>query len=145
MPRAATTVPCAEPPRPPPRSSSECPHSSLACGAEMRDDPSMQAPIAWRDIVPSQYDGLFLTGGHAPGMRQYLENSTLQQKIVEFWKLDRPVGAVCHGTLLLARCVDPDTERSVLYGRTTSTLPGVCDWSSFVVARTHQRQALTLT
>jgi putative intracellular protease/amidase len=91
----------------------------------MRDDAAYRTPIPWRDIEARQFDGLVLTGGHASGMLQYLESSLLQQKIVEFWKLNRPVSAICHGTLLLARCIDPDTDRSVLHGRKTCTLPKV--------------------
>ena len=31
----------------------------------------------------------------------------LQRRVGEFWALDRPVGAICHGVLVLARTVDP--------------------------------------
>jgi len=33
-------------------------------------------------------------------MRQYLEGEVLRQKMLEFWKLGRPVGAICHGMML---------------------------------------------
>ena len=35
-------------------------------------------------------------------MRQYLSSATLQSKVLEFWTLGRPVGAICHGVLVLA-------------------------------------------
>src|SRR4029079_12959416 len=38
-----------------------------------------------------------------PGMRQYLGSAELQRKVAEFWALGRPVGAICHGVLVLAR------------------------------------------
>ena len=34
----------------------------------------------------------------------------------------KPVGAICHGVLVLARSIDPATGRSVLYGRKTTAL-----------------------
>jgi putative intracellular protease/amidase len=38
-------------------------------------------------------------------MKQYLENEVLRARIAAFWKLqpERPVGAICHGTIALAR------------------------------------------
>jgi putative intracellular protease/amidase len=60
---------------------------------------------------------LLLPGGHAKGMRQYLESKVLQNKALEFIKQNKVVGAICHGVLVLARTIDPETGRSVLYGR----------------------------
>ena len=40
-----------------------------------------------------------------------------------FWALGRPVGAICHGVLVLARTTDPATGRSVLADRRTTCLP----------------------
>ncbi len=88
---------------------------------ELTRDRAFREPLAWRDIKPSDFDGLLLPGGHAPGMRQYLGSPVLQDKVSEFWKLDRPVGAICHGVLVLAR-----TELngvSVLNDRETTCLP----------------------
>lgn len=91
--------------------------------AELEKDPRFQKPISWASIDPASFDGLLLPGGHAPGMRQYLGSSVLQQKVGAFWKLNRPVGAICHGVLVLARTVDPDTGKSVLHGSKTTCLP----------------------
>src|SRR4051812_27117638 len=41
---------------------------------ELTNDPGFQATVAWEAIEPSEYDGLILAGGHAPGMRQYLDS-----------------------------------------------------------------------
>ena len=86
----------------------------IAFHGEMRASSEYGSPIAWDAIDPRGYDGLLLAGGHAPGMRQYLGSALLQQKVLEFWKLGRPVGAICHGVLVLARTRDPATGRSVL-------------------------------
>ena len=90
--------------------------------AELQRDPSFAAPRTWSELDPAAYDGLLLAGGHAPGMRQYLGSQVLQRKVATFWKLGRPVGAICHGVLLLARSLD-ESGQSVLRGRRTTCLP----------------------
>ena len=40
-----------------------------------------------------------------------------------FAALRRPIAAICHGVLLLARATDPATGRSVLHGRRSTCLP----------------------
>ncbi|MFI6099249.1 type 1 glutamine amidotransferase domain-containing protein [Lentzea sp. NPDC051213] len=92
-------------------------YSQLTEAAEYR------APIAWAAVEPAEYDGLVLPGGHAPGMRQYLGSAVLQDKVARFWALGRPVGAICHGVLVLARSADRETGRSLLAGRRTTCLP----------------------
>jgi putative intracellular protease/amidase len=81
------------------------------------------APLRWQDIVPADFDALLLPGGHAPGMKQYLASSVLQAKVAEFARLGRPIAAICHGVLVLARAREPGTGRSVLHGRRTTCLP----------------------
>jgi putative intracellular protease/amidase len=63
-----------------------------------------------------------LPGGHAQGMRQYLGSVELQEKVAAFWSLDRPVAAICHGVLVLARAKN-SKGRSVLADRRTTCLP----------------------
>jgi putative intracellular protease/amidase len=84
---------------------------------------AFQHPLAWADVRRRDYDGLLLPGGHAPGMRQYLSSAVLQDKVAEFWTLNRPVGAICHGVLVLARTREPGTGRSVIADRRTTCLP----------------------
>lgn len=90
---------------------------------ELEQAPEFRTPLAWAALKPADYDGLILPGGHAPGMRQYLASDVLQRKVAEFWALRRPVGAICHGVLVLARSKDPTTGRSVLAGKRTTCLP----------------------
>jgi putative intracellular protease/amidase len=56
-------------------------------------------------------------------MRQYLGSAVLQEKVATFWSTGKPVGAICHGVLVLARTTDPSTGRSVLHERRTTCLP----------------------
>src|SRR5262245_17235758 len=40
--------------------------------AEMIASPEFQAPLEWGGLDMRQFDALFLPGGHAQGMKQYL-------------------------------------------------------------------------
>jgi putative intracellular protease/amidase len=100
--------------------------------AELQADAGYRAPIAWEDIEPRDFGGLLLPGGHARGMRQYLGSEVLRRQVARFWALDRPVGAICHGVLVLARAVDPATGRSLLYGHTTTCLPKYMERAAFL-------------
>ncbi|SED60716.1 type 1 glutamine amidotransferase domain-containing protein [Streptomyces melanosporofaciens] len=97
----------------------------------LTDATAFRHPLAWADLEPEAYDGLILPGGHAPGMRQYLGSDVLREKIAEFWRLDRPVGAICHGVLALARTKDPATGRSVLADRRTTCLPAYMERTAY--------------
>ena len=96
------------------------------------DEETYRHPVPWDAVDPSTFDGLLLPGGHAPGMRQYLGSSVLQQQVARFWELDRPVGAICHGVLVLARAVDDRTGRSVLAARRTTCLPKFMERSAYL-------------
>jgi putative intracellular protease/amidase len=100
--------------------------------ARLLEDDAYRTPIAWSAIDPDAYDGLLLPGGHAKGMRQYLGSEQLQAKVRDFWATGKPVGAICHGVLVLARTIDPNTGRSVLYGRRTTCLPRSLEMSGFL-------------
>jgi putative intracellular protease/amidase len=91
--------------------------------AAMASSKALARPITWAAIDPSAYDALLLPGGHAPGMKQYLGSDLLQQKVAAFAATGKPIGAICHGVLVLARAKDPATGKSVLHGRRTTCLP----------------------
>jgi putative intracellular protease/amidase len=103
----------------------------LAFYRELEDDPAFRSPLAWSAVEPEAFDGLILPGGHAPGMRQYLGSEALGRTIAAFWATNRPVGAICHGVLPLARAVDPGTGTSVLRGRKTTCLPKYMERSAY--------------
>lgn len=96
-------------------------------------DPSFARPARWRDLAVADFDGLILAGGHAPGMKQYLGSAPLHAQIAEFWATGRPVGAICHGVLALARSRDPATGASVLAGATTTCLPKYMERSAYLL------------
>jgi putative intracellular protease/amidase len=97
---------------------------------ELEASAAFRAPRRWRDVDPAAFDGLFLAGGHAPGMRQYLGSALLQEKIAAFWRLGRPVGAICHGVLPLARARDA-SGASVLREKRTTCLPKYMERSAY--------------
>jgi putative intracellular protease/amidase len=102
--------------------------------AELQEYSSYKAPQAWGRLAMGDFDALVLPGGHAPGMRQYLGSSPLQAKVVEFARIGRPFGAICHGPLVLARAVDPSTNHSILFGRKTTCLPKYMEQAAYVVS-----------
>lgn len=104
--------------------------------AAMTDDPRFKAPLKWADIDAGKFDGLLLPGGHrARGMRPYLESSVLQRVVAEFFAVDKPVAAICHGVLLVARSISEGTGKSVLYGRKTTALTWAMERAAASVGR----------
>lgn len=99
----------------------------------LRESTEFRAPVSWNDVDVASMDGLLLPGGHAPGMRQYLGSTALQQQVARFWSTGRPVGAICHGVLVLARSVDPSTGRSVLHDKRTTCLPKYMERGAFAL------------
>jgi protease I len=89
---------------------------------EMVQSEEFQHPIAYGEIRPDAFDALILPGGHAPGMRPYLESTQLHTLVARLFERNCPVGAICHGVLIAARARSAD-GKSVLYGRRTTALP----------------------
>ncbi|MCB9617484.1 MAG: DJ-1/PfpI family protein [Sandaracinus sp.] len=91
--------------------------------ARLEHDPRFVAPLRWADLRDDDFDALLLAGGHAKGMRQYLGSELVQRLAARFFVADRPVAAICHGPLVLARATHPDTGVPVLRGRKSTCLP----------------------
>ncbi|MBI4883648.1 MAG: DJ-1/PfpI family protein [Actinobacteria bacterium] len=100
--------------------------------AEMVTTREFRRPVLWSTIDARDFDALVLPGGHAPGMRQYLGSTDLQRKVAEFAALDRPLGAICHGVLVLARARNAD-GKSVLHDKRTTCLPKYLERSAFLL------------
>jgi putative intracellular protease/amidase len=91
--------------------------------SEMRHDQAYLHPLPYAEIDPGQYHGLLLPGGDGLRVRQYLDSTVLQGKLLQFYLLGKLIGAICHGVLLLARTIDPKTGHSVLFGRKVTAPP----------------------
>lgn len=98
-------------------------YNARAAHVAMRKAEEFRAPLAYAALQAGDYDALLLPGGHAEGMKVYLESATLQAFVGAFFALGRPVAAICHGVLLAARSKLPGSERSVLHGKRTTALP----------------------
>ena len=94
-----------------------------AAYAAMVKDSAFRSPLRWSEVDAAAFDGVIFPGGHrARGMREYLESPLLQKLAVDAFTRGISIGAICHGVLLLARSVAPETGRSVLHGRKTTAL-----------------------
>jgi putative intracellular protease/amidase len=100
--------------------------------AELIRAAEFLAPLGWADMDPAAFDGMLLPGGHAPGMRQYLGSPVLQGQVARFWRTGKPVGAICHGVLVLVRSRDAATGRSVLADRRTTCLPKYMERTAYL-------------
>ncbi len=90
--------------------------------SDMLKDAAFQNPINYDDIKAEDYNGLLLPGGHAKGCKPYLESKSLQTAIAQFFAASKPVGAICHGVVAACRAQNPETGKSVLFGRKTTAL-----------------------
>ena len=101
----------------------------------MVDDPRFAEPCAYQDVDVDGVNGVFVPGGHAKGVRTLLESSAAQAVAATAMSRSIPVGAVCHGVLLLARSIDPATGRSVLHGRRTTALTAALELGGWAMTR----------
>ncbi len=98
---------------------------------ELEAAPAFVTPRTWTSCDASQFDALFLAGGHAPGMKQYLGSDAVQQLTTAFFATDKPIAAICHGVLVAARSKRADGQ-SVLHGLRTTCLPKYMERSAYL-------------
>lgn len=80
-----------------------------------REQPAyhIKAAIAFRDVNPAEYLGLFLSGGRAPEYLRY--NQDLLSITRHFFETNKPIAVICHGVEIAAAA-------GVLKGRTVTTV-----------------------
>jgi len=80
-----------------------------------REQPAyhIKAAVAFRDVTPEEYAGLFVSGGRAPEYLRY--NPDLMRITRHFFETGKPVAVVCHGVEIVAAA-------GVLKGRTMTTI-----------------------
>lgn len=83
--------------------------------AAMLSDRNYNRPLSWAKVRVGSFDAFHFPGGHAPGMRAYCESAEVQRIAREVFAANKPVSAICHGVLPLARA-------GVLAGRRTTAL-----------------------
>jgi putative intracellular protease/amidase len=88
----------------------------------MEKSDSFLKPLKYIDLRVKDFDGLLLPGGHDKRVKEYLESKVIQDLVVSFFTAMKPVGAICHGVILPARSINPETGKSVLYNYKTTAL-----------------------
>jgi putative intracellular protease/amidase len=99
------------------------------------DNAAFFRPLSHAQVSADDFAGLLLPGGHAQGMREYLESATLQRVVAEFFDAAKPVAAICHGVVLAARSISAKTGKSVLHGRRTTALTWKFERSAWLLSR----------
>lgn len=102
---------------------------------QMQRNLNYRKPLSYAQLQVQDYGALMLPGGHAKGMREYLENAGLQAFVADFFDAGKPVAAVCHGVVLAARSISRKTGKSVLYGRKTTALTWKLEKSGWDLTR----------
>lgn len=97
---------------------------------KMEQNLRFQKPLAYAEIDPKNFEAIVLPGGHAAGMKTFLESEILSTKILEFYDQRKPIGAICHGVLALAR-TKLVTGKSILLGRKVTALPWWMEMSAW--------------
>ena len=75
---------------------------------------TIQSDIAFRDIKPEEYAGIFFSGGRAPEYIRYDEDLVRVTK--HFFEQNKPVASVCHG-------VEIPAYADCVRGRKMATVP----------------------
>jgi protease I len=80
-----------------------------------REQPAyhVKATVAFRDVDPAGFEGLFLSGGRAPEYLRY--DQDLIRITRHFFQANKPVAVICHGVEIVAAA-------GVLGGRTLTTV-----------------------
>lgn len=102
----------------------------IAFYRELEQSPERTSPKRWAECTAGDFDALFLAGGHAPGMKQYLGSEVVHRLTAELFAANKPVAAICHGPLVAARA--RQDGRSVLHGRRTTCLPKYMERSAYL-------------
>jgi protease I len=89
---------------------------------EMQSCQPFCNPLKYDDVKEEHFNALLLPGGHDKGVKEYLESKVLQTLVVDFFIAQKPVGAICHGVVLAARSIDPESNSSVIHKYKTTSL-----------------------
>jgi putative intracellular protease/amidase len=90
--------------------------------SEMQADDSFRQPVQYVDARVGDFDALFLPGGHDKDVKEFLESAVLQRLVADFFAAEKPLGAICHGVVLAARSINPETRKSVIHDYRTTAL-----------------------
>jgi putative intracellular protease/amidase len=89
---------------------------------EMEKSSEFCNPIKYQEVKEEEFDAIYLPGGHDKPVKEYLESKLLQQKVVDFFETQKPVGAICHGVVVVARSISKKSGKSVIHNYKTTSL-----------------------
>lgn len=89
---------------------------------QMDSDSAFCSPLRYSDLEDTEFDAILLPGGHDKKVKEYLESSLLQRIVADFFAANKPVAAICHGVVLVARSKNNETGKSVIYDYKTTAL-----------------------
>jgi len=94
---------------------------------------SLGRPYSWTDpsFKLSDYDLVFLPGGHEKGVRQLIDAEPVHSQLQSYFPLTKKTGsekkalaAICHGVQVLAYTPDPEIQgKSIIHACKTTALP----------------------
>ncbi|HFA51701.1 MAG TPA: thiamine biosynthesis protein ThiJ [Bacteroidetes bacterium] len=100
---------------------------------ELEKAPEFLNPITYAEIDVADFDAMHLPGGHAKGVKQYLESEVLQEKVAQFFEHNKIVGSICHGALVLARAKDKKTGKSVVHNKKMTALIKILEKAAYYI------------
>ena len=89
---------------------------------DMVKDTLFCDPRGYTTVREEDFDAIYLPGGHDKAVKEYMESDLIQSLVVEFFEAQKPVAAICHGVVLVARSTDPATGKSVIHDFKTTAL-----------------------
>jgi len=95
---------------------------NLRSFSNLQDMEYFHHPISYQDAAKLDFDGILLCGGHAPGIKEYLESEKLQEIISNHMSKSKPIAAICYALILLSRARD-NQGLSVIHEKKVTCLP----------------------
>jgi len=102
---------------------------------DMCKSNNFKKPILWNEVNVENFHGIILPGGHATGVKPYLESEVVREKVIQFWKLKRPIGAMSRAVLILARAKKQKNNLSIIRRRSTTTFPKLFEDTAYYLTR----------
>ncbi len=101
---------------------------------EMIESAAFANPLSYAQAAEAEYDALVLPGGHDKTVKPYLESPIIQRIAARDLAAGKPVAAICHGVLVLARAKAED-GKPLLHGRKVTSLINRLEKTGYLLTR----------
>ncbi len=95
---------------------------AITAYSQMLESDAYRNSLTYSAATESDFCALLLPGGHDKKIKVYLESAILQKLVADFFNAKKPVAAICHGVVLVARSIQAESGNSVLHGYKTTAL-----------------------